>query len=80
MGHGRAEEAGPSLAWDAEKASAGNGRAQSSVPTFMERRKYIKIPLHAIFQHTVRRSLKTQPPPNFHHAFTITFKMSVRLV
>ena len=36
----RADEAGPSLARDVEEASAGNGRAQSSVPTFMGRRKY----------------------------------------
>ena len=34
-------EAGPSLAWEVEEASAGNGRAQSRVPTFMERRKYM---------------------------------------
>jgi len=41
MGHGRADEAGPPLAWDIEEASAGNGRAPSSVPTFLEWRKYI---------------------------------------
>ena len=40
MGHGRADEAGPSLPKDAEEASAGNGRALSSVPTFLERRTY----------------------------------------
>ena len=37
--HGRADEAGPSLSRDVEQASAGNGRAQSSVPNFMEQRK-----------------------------------------
>jgi len=42
MGHGRADEAGPLLVWGVEEASAGNGRAQSRVPTFMERRKYIE--------------------------------------
>ena len=31
-GHGRADKAGPSLARDVEEASAGNRRAQSSVP------------------------------------------------
>ena len=36
MDHGRADEAPR----DVEEASAGNGRAQSSVPTFLERRKY----------------------------------------
>ena len=40
MSHGRADEAGPLLARDVKEASAGNGRAQSSVPTFMELRKY----------------------------------------
>ena len=40
MGHGRADEAGPSLARDVEEASAGNGPAQSSVPTFLEQRKF----------------------------------------
>ena len=39
VGHGRADEVGPSLARDVEEASAGNGRAQSSVPTFLERRR-----------------------------------------
>ena len=34
MGHGRAEEAGPSLAEDIHEASTGNGRAQSSVYFF----------------------------------------------
>ena len=28
------------MARDVEEVSAGNGRAQSSVPTFLERRKY----------------------------------------
>ena len=37
--HGRDDEAGPLLAWDIEEASAGNGRAQISVPTFLEQRK-----------------------------------------
>ena len=32
--HGRADETGPSLAWDVKEASAGNVRAQSIVPTF----------------------------------------------
>ena len=41
MGHGRANEAGRSLARDIEEASAGNGQAQSTVPTFMKRRKYL---------------------------------------
>ena len=40
MGHGRADKAGSLLAWDVEEASAGNGLAKSSVPTFLERRKY----------------------------------------
>ena len=40
MGHGRFDKAGPSLARDVEEASAGNGRAQSSVPTFLKRSKY----------------------------------------
>ena len=31
---GRADEAGPWLARDVEEASAGNGRAQSSITTF----------------------------------------------
>ena len=39
-GHSRADEAGPSLARDVEEASAGNERAQSSIPTFFKRRKY----------------------------------------
>ena len=39
LGPGRNEQAGPSLARDIEEASAGNGRAQSSIPTFMGRRK-----------------------------------------
>jgi len=39
MGHGRADEAGPSLERDVEEASAGNGRALLSVPTFSKRRK-----------------------------------------
>ena len=41
MGHGRADEAGPLLAWDVEEASAGNVRAQSSVPIFFKQRKYV---------------------------------------
>ena len=41
MGRGRADEVGPWLAQDVEEASAGNGRAQSSVPAFLERRKYM---------------------------------------
>ena len=36
MGCGRADEAGPSLAWDVEEASAGNGRVQSRVPIFFQ--------------------------------------------
>jgi len=39
-GPGRADEAGPALAWEVMEASAGNGRAQSSAPTFLKRRKY----------------------------------------
>ena len=39
MGHGRADKAGPSLAKDVEEASAGDGPAQSSVPTFLKRSK-----------------------------------------
>ena len=34
MGHGRADEAGPLLAQNVKETSAGNGQAQSSVPTF----------------------------------------------
>ena len=41
--HGRADEAGPSLARDVQEASAGDGQAQSSVPTFFKRRKYIIV-------------------------------------
>jgi len=39
-GPGRADEAGPLLAREVKEASTGNGRAQSSVPTFLKRRKY----------------------------------------
>ena len=53
--HGRAYEAGPSLAWDVEEASTGKGQAQSSVPTFLGRRKYKKeglsLSIHAHSQH-----------------------------
>ena len=41
MGHGRADEVGPLLAQDVEEASARNRRAQSSVPTLLERRKFV---------------------------------------
>ena len=41
--HGRADQAGPSLAQDVEEASAGNGRAQSSIITFMKERKYVSM-------------------------------------
>ena len=40
MGPGRADEAGPSLSRDVEEASAGDGRSQSSVPTFLKRMKH----------------------------------------
>jgi len=39
-GLGRADVAGPALALEVKEASAGTGRAQSSVPTFLIRRKY----------------------------------------
>ena len=39
MGPGRADEAGALLARDFEEAFAGNGRAQTNVPTYMELRK-----------------------------------------
>ena len=39
------------MAWDIKEASAGNGRAQSSVPTFFKQRKYFAgdIKLGALF-------------------------------
>ena len=36
----RADKAGPSLAWDIQEASAGNGLAQSNIPTFLKWSKY----------------------------------------
>ena len=47
---------------DVEEASAGNGRAQSSVPAFMERRKYKKLVFQAV-------SYNTCTEVNFHPTF-----------
>ena len=49
MSQGRADEAGPLLERYVEEVSAGNGQAQSSVPTFKKQSKYNGVIVASIF-------------------------------